>query len=122
MRFEEIIKTRREIEDLGCEIENDIIRSVDVRVIAHFGGNVVCFVVWCDNVTPMSSYNNTKNLGYVIQAFIKLFDLSKEDGVDLSEIKDVPCRLVFYKGRCVGLGHFMKDRFVFTEDLARCEG
>lgn len=28
MRFEEIIKTRREVEDLGCEIENDIIRSV----------------------------------------------------------------------------------------------
>lgn len=121
MRFEEIIKTRREVEDLGCEIENDIIRIVDVRVIAHFG-NVVCFVVGCDNVTPISSYNNTGNLGYVIQAFIKLFDLSKEDGVDLSEIKDVPCRLVFYKGRCVGLGHFMKDRFVFTEDLARCEG
>ena len=121
MRFEEIIKTRQEVEDLGYEIENDLIRSVDVRVIAHFG-NVVCFVVWCDNVTPMSSYNNTKNLGYVIQAFIKLFDLSKEDGVALSEIKDVPCRLVFYKGRCVGLGQFMKDRFVFTEDLARCEG
>lgn len=121
MRFEEIIKTRREVEDLGYEIENDVIRSVDVRAIAHFG-DVVCLVVWCDNVTPISSYNNTKNLGYVIQAFIKLFDLSKEDGVDLSEIKDVPCRLVFYKGRCVGLGHFMKDRFVFTEDLARCEG
>lgn len=120
MRFEELVKTRREVEDLGCEIENDIIRSVDVRVIAHFG-NITCFVVRCDNVTPMSSYNNTKNLGYVIQAFIKLFDLSKEDGVDLSEIKDVPCRLVYSEGRCIGVGHFMKDRFVLTADLAMCD-
>lgn len=27
MRFEENIRTRREVEDLGCEIENDIIRT-----------------------------------------------------------------------------------------------
>ena len=72
-------------------------------------------------VTRMGRNNISSDVGYVMRAFIKLFDLSKEDGVDLSEIKDVPCRLVFYKGRCVGLGHFMKDRFMFTEDLAMCD-
>lgn len=41
-------------------------------------------------VTRMERNNISSDVGYVIQAFIKLFDLSKEDGVDLSEIKYVP--------------------------------
>ena len=27
------------------------------------------------NVWPMSSYNNTRSLGYLIKAFIELFDI-----------------------------------------------
>ena len=32
-------------------------------------------------VWPMSSYNNTRSLGYLIKAFIELFDISNEDGL-----------------------------------------
>lgn len=35
----------------------------------------------------MSSYNNTGNLGYILKAFIEMFELSREDGVYLTDIK-----------------------------------
>lgn len=69
----------------------------------------------------MSSYNNTGNLGYILKAFIEMFELSREDGVYLTDIKNIPCRLVLDGDRCVGFGHFMKDRFVLTEDFAKID-
>lgn len=67
----------------------------------------------------MSSYNNTGNLGYILKAFIEMFELSREDGVYLTDIKNIPCRLVFDGDKCVGFGHFMKDKFVLTEGFAK---
>lgn len=64
----------------------------------------------------MCSYNNIGNLGYVLRAFIELFDLSEEDGLCLTEIKRIPCRLIFegeggWGSKCIGFGHYMKDKF-----------
>lgn len=72
----------------------------------------------------MSGYNNISNLGYIIRAFFEVIGLSEEDGLRLSEIKNVPCRLIFEGGlgsRCVGFGHFMKDKFVLTEEFAKID-
>ena len=120
----DMIKTEAELRDLGYGIKNDIIEKVDVNTIAHFG-NATCLEILCSNICPMSSYNNTGNLGFVIRALIELLDLSREDGLRLSKIKNVPCRLVFNEPDCswgssaIGIGNFMKDKFVLIKDLAR---
>lgn len=124
MKLKEIIKTQRQLEEMGYKIENNIIENVDINAIAHFG-NITCFEIGCANVYPMSAYNNISNLGYVIRAFIELFDLSEEDGLYLTKIKTLPCRIVVEDGwtsKCVGFGHFMKDKFVLTEEFAKING
>lgn len=121
MKLKEIIKTQKQLEEMGYEIENNIIENVDVNTIAHFG-NVTCFEIGCTNVYPMSTYNNIGNLGYILRAFIELFDLSEEDGLRLTKIKSLPCRIILEGGwgsKCVGFGHFMKDKFVLTEEFAK---
>lgn len=125
MKLEDIIKTEQEIKDMGHSIENNIIEKVDVNTIAHFG-NTTCFEILCSNVCAMSLYHNTQNLGYIIKAFIELYDLSEEDGIRLSEIKHTPCRLIFegsggWGSKCIGFGHFMKNKFALTEDFAKID-
>ncbi len=125
MKLKDIIKTEKEIKETGHTIENNIIEEVNVNTIAHFG-NTTCFEILCSNVAAMSCYNNTQNLGYIIRAFIELFDLSKEDGIRLSEIKNIPCRIICegqggWGSRCIGFGHFMKDKFVLTDDFAKID-
>ena len=121
MKLKEIIKTQKQIEEMGHKIENNLIEYVNINTVAHVG-NLTSFKIECSNVCPMSRYNNINNLGYVLRAFIELFDLSKEDGLRLTEIKNIPCRLIFEDGpfsRCIGFGHFMKDKFVLTKEFAR---
>lgn len=127
MVLQDIIKTKSEILEMGHGIDNNIITNIDVNVIAHFG-NCTCFEIACTNVVPMCTYNNIKNLGYMIQAFVELFDLSEEDGIRISEIKNIPCRLIFENAKnddcfwgckCIGFGHFMKDKFVLTKDFVK---
>lgn len=123
MKLKEVIKTGQEIKGMGHSIQNDIIEKVDINTIAHFG-NSTCFEIMCSNVCAMSLYHNTLNLGYIVKAFIELYDLSEEDGIRLSEIKNIPCRLIFegqgrWGSKCIGFGHFMKDKFVLTDDFAK---
>lgn len=123
MKFEDIIKTKEQIKEMGHSIENNMIEYVDVNTIAHFG-NVTCFEIVCSNICAMSSYNNLCSLGFIIKAFIELLDLSEEDGLRLSKIKNIPCRLIFegqggWGSKCIGFGHFMKDKFVFVDDFAK---
>lgn len=125
MKLKDILKTKEEIDEIGYDIANNIITDIDVNTIAHFN-NTVCFEIMCEGVCPMGSYNNTRNLGFILRAFIDLFDLSREDGLRISEIKDIPCRLIFeskngciWGAKCIGIGHFMKDKFVFIEDLVK---
>lgn len=123
MKLENVIKTKKQIEEAGYKIENNFIEEVNVNIIAHFG-NLTCFEIMCSNVCPMSGYNNIGNLGYIIRAFFEVIGLSEEDGLRLTEIKNVPCRLILEGGwgsRCIGFGHFMKDKFVFTEDFAKID-
>ena len=123
MKLKDIIKTQKQIEEMGYKIENNIIEYVDINTIAHFG-NLTCFEIVCSNVCAMSGYNNIGNLGYLVRAFIELFDLSEEDGLRLTRIKKIPCRLIFegdgsLGSKCVGFGHFMKDKFVLTEEFTK---
>lgn len=125
MKLQDIIKTKKDIDAIGYSIENNIITNVNINTIAHFG-NTTCFEIGCTDVYPMSCYNNTQNLGYILRAFIEFFELSEEDGIRITEIKNIPCRLIFeskngctWGSKCIGIGHFMKDKFVFIEDFAK---
>lgn len=122
----DIIKTKSQIEEMGYGIENNIIEKVDVNCIGHFG-NCVTFEIQCKNVYAMCHYNNTANLGFIIKKFIELMGLTDEDGIRLSNIRNVPCRIVYadphcsYGSRCMGIGHFMENKFVLIDDLAKFE-
>lgn len=123
MNLKDIIKTKKQIEEMGYNIENNYIEEVDINTIAHFG-NATCFVVMCSNVCATIDYNNIRNLGYIIRAFIEFFELYKEDGLRLTEIKNIPCRLIFEGGwgsRCIGFGHFIKNKFILIEDFAKLD-
>lgn len=113
--------TKEELEAEGYTVENNILKSVDVNVVAHFG-NCCCLELSCENVYVMAGYNCTKNLGCLIKNLVELLELSKEDGIRISGIRNVPIRIVLEGGwssKCVGFGHFMKDRFVLTKEFAQ---
>ena len=125
MKLKEVIKTEQEIKGMGHSIQNDIIEKVDINTIAHFG-NSTCFEIMCSNVCAMSFYHNTQNLGCIVKAFIELYDLSEEDGIRLSKIKNIPCRLIFegagrWGSKCIGFGCFIKNKFVLTNDFAKID-
>jgi hypothetical protein len=125
VKLEDIIKKESDVTAIGWDIVNNIITHIDVNTIAHFG-NTTCFEIACKDVYPMSCYNNTQNLGYILKAFIEFFELDEEDGLRLSDIKNIPCRLIFdstngcpWGHKCIGIGHFMKNKFVFIQDLVK---
>lgn len=125
MKLNDIIKTQKDIIADGNSIEYNIIETVDINVIAHFG-NCPCFEITCFNVRCFQGYNNTQNLGLLIQAFYNLFGLNEEDGLRLNEIKKIPCRLIFegdggLGSQCIGFGHFIKDKFVYSNDFAKID-
>lgn len=125
MKLNDIIKTQKDIIADGNSIENNIIEEVDVNVIAHFS-NCPTFEITCSDVTPFSGYNNIRNLGFLIRAFYNLFELDEEDGLRLSKVKQIPCRLIFkgdggWGSQCIGFGHFMKNKFVYSKDFAKID-
>lgn len=99
-------------------IENEMIESVEVKCIGHFD-NVVSLEIFCKNTVPYSARNNTQNIGYVIQNLVELLDLGDDDGITLSDVKNIPIRIAYHKAYgTVAIGHFMKDRFITIDDLA----
>lgn len=55
MKFDEIIKTEQELKSSGYSVENNIIKSIDVDIIAHFG-NCTCFEIICTDRHLMGVY------------------------------------------------------------------
>ena len=126
MKLKDCLLTLNQLTSKGYSTQNNMITRVDVDTIAHFG-NVNCLEIECEHITPYHSFNNTRNLGYLIRALVVLFEQEREDGVRLSEIKNVPCRLVFntstvaFGSRAIGIGHYMKDKFILFEDFYKID-
>ncbi len=123
MKFEDIIKTEKEIIADGNSIENNIIIGSDINCIGHFG-NVVSLNIWTYNCSLFHAYNNTNNIGWQIKALVELFDLTEEDGFLFSKFKNIPCRIITedsggWGSKVIGFGHFMKDKFVYADDFAK---
>lgn len=105
-------------------LQNNVLKSLEVVINGHFG-NTVMLEGRCENINILSDYNLTYNIGYVIRALIELLKLSKDDGIELSSLRNIPVRLVFndkdpHEGNCVGIGHFMSGEFVLFKDLIKC--
>ena len=100
----------------GLTIENNIINKLDIEIIAHFG-NCVSLIMDCYCCRPLPLYNSTANIGYIIKRLVEFLGIEEEDGLALSQIKNVPIRIVYDNNKTVALGHFMKDKFITIEDL-----
>lgn len=121
MKLNDIIKTKAEIEKDGHKIDNEMIGGAQISVVGHFG-NAVVLNIWTGCCSLVHDRNNTGNLGIIIKALVELFDLREEDGIDFfKKIKGLPVRIVSdgWGTKVIGFGHFMKDRFVYTEDFVR---
>lgn len=124
----DITKSKKDLDKLGYGVENNIINSIDINIIAHFG-NIPCLTIVCENIVPYGHYNDIARLGFLLKAIVELFGVENEDGVMLSKLKNIPCRLVFegngkshWGEKAVGIGHYMKDKFVLFEDFSKlCE-
>lgn len=116
MKIEKIIKTKEEIESMGYKIENNMIESIDVRTIGHFN-NITTLRLCLSNCTLLSGNNMTGILHLMIKNIIELFDLTDDDGIELSKIKKVPCRIGQKDFRVEVIGNFMSDKFLFVNDL-----
>lgn len=113
--------TQSELAPMGVKAENSMIQSIDINLLGHFG-NVVSVEVKTRHCTLLRDWNATKCLGIVLQCLWDLLDLTEENGKRLSEVRNVPCRVIVDNktGFCVGLGNFMDDRFLMFDDLFSC--
>lgn len=117
-----IIKTEAELKELGYCVQNNIIKRVVIDTAEFNFCNSVYLKVICSNTCSMG-LSHKGNIDYLISSYIELFDLPEEDGLPSREIKSIPCRLIFNSpngslgSRCIGFGHFMKDKFVLTDDF-----
>ena len=115
------IYTEQEIINAGYSISNDIIENIDVNIIGHFG-NVVSLELFCKTRRLLSGYNNTRNIGQMAKFLIEFLEIDEEEGIRLSEIKNVPIRIVTEVnnyGICIGFGHYMENKFILTEDFVK---
>lgn len=120
MKLNDILITKAEVENDGHQIDNEMIRGAQISVVGHFG-NAVSLNIFTGSCCLLHDCNNTGNLGILIKAFVELFELTEEDGFIFTKLKDLPCRIVSDGpfSKVIGFGHFMKDRFVYTEDFLK---
>lgn len=119
----EITYSLKDIEGAGYGVENNIIEEIDINIIGHFG-NIPCLTIMCKNIVPYGHYNDIARLGFLLRAIVEFFEVDREDGVMLSKLKNIPCRLVFvgkdkshWGQKAVGIGHYMKDKFIMFKDF-----
>lgn len=117
--YKDIAKTESEILERGLFVENNILKSVDINVIGHFG-NITTIEMWFENCCLFSGVNAGVLLPDILKSIIETLDLSDEDGLRISKIKNVPVRIITsgkHFGKVVGFGHFMKNRFILQDDI-----
>ena len=102
----------------GLEIRNALIKKIDLDCVGHFGDIIIPKIsIESGSIyfNFMYGYNITRDCGYFIRHLVRLLDLSKDDGVSLSDIRNIPCRVVCKDTRHVAIGHFTSDRFLDVE-------
>lgn len=116
--YKDILKTKNELTDDGYVIENAMLEYMDIDIIGHFG-NITTFNMVTNCCCIFSNYNMGAILSDVIKCVVEVLNLSEEDGLHLSKIKNVPIQIVA-KGlgsKVEGFGCFLGDRFVMVDDV-----
>ena len=124
IKYKHLLMTEQQVrdyfEDEECYIENNIIKDARVVVTGHFNG-AVSLDITCENICVLSAYNSTRNIGFIIQILAEFLNVIEDNSVGLEKFSGLPIRLVTtgWGGRCIGIGHFMKDKFILIEDLVK---
>lgn len=117
--YKDIVKTEETLKELGYRIENNIIEKIDVNIVGHFG-NITTLEVFLKDCCLFSQYNLGGSFPFVVKSIVEILNLTDDNGVRLSKIKNIPVRLVI-KGRglgeAVGIGNFMNDEFILVKDV-----
>lgn len=116
--YKDILKTKNELTDDGYVIENTMLKYMDIDIIGHFG-NITTFNMVTNCCCIFSNYNMGAILSDVIKCVVEVLNLSEEDGLHLSEIKNIPIQIVSkgWGSKVEGFGCFLGDRFVLVEDV-----
>lgn len=101
----------------GYGLQNALIERIDLNLIGHFGNIVTLELRMSNGYDLFRQYNATASVGILLQCLYDLLDLSEENGRRLSSVRDIPCRLVSDGKGIIGVGHFIKDKFVTEEDF-----
>ena len=126
-KYRDIMKSKKDLEnELGKDfcIENDIMHNFEIYVTGHFG-NCVSFSLICEKCCPPNLRANTNNIGFIIRFLVDFFDKEDDNSVSIRKsLNEIPIRLVYdskesWGGKCIGIGHFMKDRFILIDDLCK---
>ena len=109
--------------DNTTEITNGTIESADISIAGHFG-NIVCLSLQISSeggcggcFLPMRAY--TKHIGYVVKAVFETICESTDDIVPFSSLIGKPIRVISKGSSYVGIGHFMKDRWLTEENVTK---
>ena len=103
-----------------AQIKNGFVKKIDLQVIGHFGNLVTLDMPITSGggiSNPLAGYNSTISCGVYIKIIFELFGISEEDGIRISEIKNIPCRVVDANFRMKAVGNFMEDKFIVFDNL-----
>ena len=103
-----------------AKVKNAFIQRLDLKVIGHFGNLVTIDMpisMGCSIANPLAGYNSTISCGVYIKILFELLGISEEDGVRISEIKDIPCRVIEIDYQIAAIGNFMEDKFIVFKSL-----
>lgn len=116
--YKNILKTKQELINSGYTIENAMLEYMDIDIIGRFG-NAATFSMVTNCCCIFSNYNMGAILSEVIKCVIEVLNLSEEDELHLSKLKNIPIQIVS-KGvgsKVEGFGCFLGNRFVLVEDV-----
>ena len=117
-KYKDIIKYKTEIESNGYTVENAMLEYMDIDIIGHFGNTTTFSMVTNCCCIFSNYYNMGAILSEVIKCVIEVLNLSEEDGLRLSKVKNVRIQIVSKRwgSKVEGFGCFIGDRFVLVED------
>lgn len=105
------------------EIKNALVEKIDLNVVGHFGNAVTLDIPIniddCLYSNPFSSISSTLSCGILIQALFNVLDLNEDNGISISSLKKIPCRVIVSDNKTVAIGNFIKNKFIVFEDLLK---
>lgn len=115
--YKDIVKSQSDLKNY--HIENNMLEAIEINVIGHVG-NLTTLEMFFTNCCLFSQYNLGNLIGTVLKVIFEVLELTEDNGLRLSKVKNVPVRIVSensWGSKVIGFGHFMKDRFVLVEDV-----